>query len=583
MKGNLQPVSRISTGGSPLPRGSRGTNYRSRVIIISESESDSDLPSPCLLLQDHKVDAPAPNLESLSSTDEIIEISSDSEIGATPTNPRKSKLSSSVDDRPTVNAAGSASNSVSALGGSFQNIHCLPVDNSPDETNSTTHSRSNKATISSQPTESSGTESEEVDKTRFFDKDGRHPGILRFDSGPRRPALIDSRSGTSFSTREGPNGSQYLRRKGGTRPMIPTGSLGEEYFDESSEDSGRTDGLVKPSRGNDTIGNAKTSSSDSEHRNGAQADINEGIIPSETPRPRPRPRPKARPAALTSASVPAALSPKPIPRNQAKVLQAVAITLFAELNNSVFDGGLPKDCPIEWSKKLNTTAGRAHWKRIRDAGGKITRHDTRIELSTKVVDCEERIKNTLAHEMCHLAAWIFDSEMKPPHGPAFKRWSNRIMKARPDISISPLGLHMSRPVIHMRYPTNTNGNALQKNAGEHMGGIASQLTRKNKVGIPAFTCTFDNCKFGNPSYTACGVCRSKLIPQFETASKRTAFQDYLKTHMKEFKAANPGMQHGEIMKRLGEMFRAEKEVTVDRELDQVMTGMSRLGIESLPD
>lgn len=54
--------------------------------------------------------------------------------------------------------------------------------------------------------------------------------------------------------------------------------------------------------------------------------------------------------------------------------------------------------------------------------------------------------------------------------------------------------------------------------------------------------------------------------------------DYLKIHMKVFKAANPGMQHGETMKRLGEMFRAEKEAAVDAELDQVMAGMTKLAL-----
>jgi hypothetical protein len=53
--------------------------------------------------------------------------------------------------------------------------------------------------------------------------------------------------------------------------------------------------------------------------------------------------------------------------------------------------------------------------------------------------------------------------------------------------------------------------------------------------------------------------------------------------MKEFKAANPGMQHGETMKRLGEMFRAEKEASVDEELDQVMAGMTRLAIKPYAD
>jgi hypothetical protein len=57
-------------------------------------------------------------------------------------------------------------------------------------------------------------------------------------------------------------------------------------------------------------------------------------------------------------------------------------------------------------------------------------------------------------------------------------------------------------------------------------------------------------------------------------------KDYLKNHMKDFKAANPGMQHGEAMKRLGEMFRAEKEAVVDTELDQVMAGMTKLALKA---
>lgn len=53
--------------------------------------------------------------------------------------------------------------------------------------------------------------------------------------------------------------------------------------------------------------------------------------------------------------------------------------------------------------------------------------------------------------------------------------------------------------------------------------------------------------------------------------------------MKDFKAANPDMQHGEVMKRLGEMFRAEKEAGVDEELGQVMAGMTRLAIKPSVD
>jgi len=39
-----------------------------------------------------------------------------------------------------------------------------------------------------------------------------------------------------------------------------------------------------------------------------------------------------------------------------------------------------------------------------------------VELSSKVVDSEDRLQRTLAHELCHVAAWLLDHVSKPPHG-----------------------------------------------------------------------------------------------------------------------------------------------------------------------
>ncbi|KAG8687966.1 hypothetical protein FRC11_006282 [Ceratobasidium sp. 423] len=411
---------------SPVPRRTHRIGYRNRVIVISDSESDSDLPSPSLLLQNRKIVGATSNLGTLAATDEIIEISSDSEIEATPTKPRGGERSSGAHDPPAALAAGSASTSVSALTSVFHSSLSLGASGNQHQTNSAARTQPGTTGTLSQPTESSSTDSERVDETKLFDQDAYHPGILRFDPGPRKPALITPCSGTTISTPGTSDYSQDLFGEGGTR----IGNPSKGYSDDSSEDEREIKDPVGSPIPRNTTGNSKANSSGSGYRSRVRADINEGAAP-ETPRP--RPKPKVRSVALTSALGLAALSPKPTPRNRAKVLQAAASALFAELNDSVFDGKLPKDCPIEWSKKLNTTAGRAHWKRY-------GRH-------SKSIDPEK--------------------------------------------------------------------------------------------------------------------------------------QDYLKTHMKEFKTANPGMQHGEAMKRLGEMFRAEKEAMVDEELDQVMAGMTRLGIKSL--
>lgn len=45
----------------------------------------------------------------------------------------------------------------------------------------------------------------------------------------------------------------------------------------------------------------------------------------------------------------------------------------------------------------------------------------RIELSTKVCDSADRVRDTLLHELCHAAVWIIDGE-NGGHGPVWKRW-----------------------------------------------------------------------------------------------------------------------------------------------------------------
>lgn len=61
---------------------------------------------------------------------------------------------------------------------------------------------------------------------------------------------------------------------------------------------------------------------------------------------------------------------------------------------------------------------------------------TKIELSSKVVDCEDRVRCVVAHEMCHLAVWILDDDPRERgHGTKFKRWANRVENIRPDIVV----------------------------------------------------------------------------------------------------------------------------------------------------
>jgi predicted SprT family Zn-dependent metalloprotease len=65
------------------------------------------------------------------------------------------------------------------------------------------------------------------------------------------------------------------------------------------------------------------------------------------------------------------------------------------------------------------------------------RHLAHVELSSKVIDSTERLRATLLHELCHVAAWVLPPHVaKPPHGPAFKRWASAAAAAYPDIPVT---------------------------------------------------------------------------------------------------------------------------------------------------
>lgn len=88
-------------------------------------------------------------------------------------------------------------------------------------------------------------------------------------------------------------------------------------------------------------------------------------------------------------------------------------------NEIVFDNQLPADLSIKWNNRMLTTAGYAKMPRT------VSPRTATIELSTKVNDTVERLRATLLHEMCHVAAWIIDAVTKPPHGATFRKWADR--------------------------------------------------------------------------------------------------------------------------------------------------------------
>ncbi|KAL1667267.1 SprT-like family-domain-containing protein [Schizophyllum commune] len=110
---------------------------------------------------------------------------------------------------------------------------------------------------------------------------------------------------------------------------------------------------------------------------------------------------------------------------------AYAQEMFTQLNAQVFKGGLPPETPLVWNAKMTSTAGRARYHR--NSEGQVV---TCIELATKILDRDERIRYTLAHEMCHLATWIIDKDLASNHDKLFWKWGRKVMAKRSDIEIS---------------------------------------------------------------------------------------------------------------------------------------------------
>ncbi|KIW69660.1 hypothetical protein PV04_05524 [Phialophora macrospora] len=125
--------------------------------------------------------------------------------------------------------------------------------------------------------------------------------------------------------------------------------------------------------------------------------------------------------------------------------EQLALDLLHELDEHVANGQLAKlssttgGVKVIWSKTLRSTAGRANWKRTvtklfgspikgnpspSDTGVKI-QHFASIELAEKIIDCEDRLVNTLAHEFCHLTNFMISNVRDQPHGTSFKKWAQK--------------------------------------------------------------------------------------------------------------------------------------------------------------
>ncbi|NXC48547.1 ACRC protein, partial [Penelope pileata] len=76
----------------------------------------------------------------------------------------------------------------------------------------------------------------------------------------------------------------------------------------------------------------------------------------------------------------------------------LAQKLYSLYNSTIFEQKLPEKMVINWNKKMRKTAGYCVTGQTK---GPEAQRYARIELSEKVCDSADRLRDTLIHEICH--------------------------------------------------------------------------------------------------------------------------------------------------------------------------------------
>lgn len=185
---------------------------------------------------------------------------------------------------------------------------------------------------------------------------------------------------------------------------------------------------------------------------------------------------------------------------------------------------------------MNKTAGLTIFERAGEP--KFHGFGVRIELATKVVDDQGKLKNTLCHEMCHVAAWVVHGVRKPPHGDHFKYWARTAEDKIPGLVIGTCHSYD----INFKFTYECTNAACGQTFGRHSKSI--DVTKM-----------------------ACGRCRSKLRLQPRLNKDGTpakvrepsAYQSFVKDSFEKFKAEGRVLPRKEAMAVIAAMWRQRQQ------------------------
>lgn len=229
----------------------------------------------------------------------------------------------------------------------------------------------------------------------------------------------------------------------------------------------------------------------------------------------------------------------------------LAEDFLTELDRTITEGKVQElasgGVKFIWSKTLNSTAGRANWRRekmrMSDGTTDITyRHHASIELAEKVIDDEERLLNVVAHEFCHLANFMVSGIKDQPHGRQFKIWGAKCTKAFAHRGVEVTTKHSYQ--IDYKYIWSCSNELCGQEFKRHSKSI-------------------------DPTKQTCGVCRGKIVqvkpvPRKQAgASGPVGYAAFVKQNFAGLKKDMVGASHKEVMTALGQRYRDQKAAALD--------------------
>ncbi|KAM6381504.1 germ cell nuclear acidic protein [Pluvialis apricaria] len=207
--------------------------------------------------------------------------------------------------------------------------------------------------------------------------------------------------------------------------------------------------------------------------------------------------------------------------------EELAQKLYCLYNRTIFEQKLPEKMVIIWNKKMRKTAGYCVTGQTE---GPEAKRYARIELSEKVCDSVDRLRDTLIHEVCHAASWLING-VRDGHGRFWRFYANKSTAIHPEL-----------PVVTRCHSYEINYKFIYEcvQCKATIGRHSKSLDRERFV---------------------CAFCRGQLVLS-QSAQKDgtparthlTPFAKYVKENYGLTKREQHGLSHAEVMRKLSADF-----------------------------